>query len=170
MRSQPVTFPAGHRGEQSHRTGGHRRGGEDLVVDHLGGGQRGGDITAVHVLPPLIDQHRGTGIVDTQYRTGLFVVNLDQPRRLESLFARPRHDDGHVLAVVLNLVVSQREWRRGAERADRCLGESWRVLVRDHREDARRRLRRCGIDPADPSSRDRRLHQDGMREVGKGEI
>ena len=170
VHSQPVTFPAGHRGEQTHRIVGHRCGGEGLVVDHVGAGQRGGDITAVDVLIPTIEHYRGAGIVDTQYRRVLHVVDLDQLRRLESLFTRPRNHDGHVLAVVHNPVVPQREWWRGTERVHRCLGKSWRVLVRDHRKDARRGLRRCGVDAPDSSSRDRGLHQDGMREVGKSEI
>src|SRR6202022_2133775 len=99
-----------HRGEEPHRIGGHRRRGEDLVVDHLGGGQRGGDITAIDVQPPFVDQYRGTGIVDPQYRSSLFVVDLDQLRRGTRVFARPRHHDGHMLAVVQNPVVLQWEW------------------------------------------------------------
>jgi hypothetical protein len=51
VHGQPITFPEVHRGEEPHRIVGHRRGGEDLVVGHLGGGQRGGDITAIDVLP-----------------------------------------------------------------------------------------------------------------------
>jgi hypothetical protein len=56
-------------------------------------------------LPPPVEQYRGAGIIDPQYRRGLFVVDPDQPRRLQSLFPRPRDDDGHVLAVVQDPVV-----------------------------------------------------------------
>src|SRR6185503_10985853 len=46
VHGQPVACPAGHRGEESHRIVGDRRGGEGLVVHHLGGGKRGVDVTA----------------------------------------------------------------------------------------------------------------------------
>ncbi len=171
VHGQPVAFPAGHRGEQPHRIGGHRRRGEDLVVDHLGGGQRGGDITAVDVLPPPIEQHRGTRIVDPQYRSGLFVVDLDQSRRGDApvrASAPPRRPRAG----------------RGGESGCPSTGTEARGRAASSVASARAGAFSCVITartpgaasasaasmPPDRSSRDRGLHQDGMREVGEGEI
>ena len=78
---------------------------------------------------------------------------------------------GQHVAVVHNPVVLQ--WggcRRGVGPGRRTLDESGCVLVRDHRADARHGLRLRGVDGPHGSSRDRGLHQDGMGEIGKGEI
>ena len=85
-----------------------------------------GDITALGVLPPPVAQYGGAGIVDAQDRSGLFVVDLDQPRRLERLFARLRNHNSHVLAVMHNPVVPQRERRNGRR------GESGRITWELH--------------------------------------
>jgi len=55
------SFPAGHRGEEPHRIVGHRRRGEDLVIGHLGGGECGGDITAIDVEGPTDRARPGHG-------------------------------------------------------------------------------------------------------------
>ena len=143
---QPVAFPAGDGGEQSERVVGLRRDGERLVVDHVGGSQRGVDIAALHLQPPRIAQYRRLGIVDAEDRSRLLVVDLDEPRRGGCLLVRLRHHDRHVLAVVQDAVVLERERRRRAEHRRRSLRESRRVLVGDHGQDARRGLRRSGVD------------------------
>ena len=82
VHGQPIAFPAGDRGEEPHRIVGHRRRGEGLVVDHLGGGQRGGDITAIDVLPPRDRAAPGRG--DRRYSVP------EQPLRSRSRPVAPR--------------------------------------------------------------------------------
>jgi hypothetical protein len=114
--------------------------------------------------------HLGFRIANAQHRRRLVIFDLQQPRRRSGLLRRLRHDDGHMLPVVQDAVVFEREARRGPERRHRRLGEFRGVVVRDDGQDTRRGLRLHGADPADPTGRDGRLHQYGVNLAGQDDI
>jgi hypothetical protein len=118
---EPPAVPAGHGGEQPDRVVHLRRGGERLVVGHCGGGQRGGDIAAFSFQPWIADD-RGSRVADAEHGLGPLVVDRDEAGRGDGLLGRVRDDDRHVLAVVDNAVLPQRDPGRRAQRRGRRVG------------------------------------------------
>jgi hypothetical protein len=168
--SRPLALPVGDCGEQAEWAVGLRGDGEGLVVDHLGGVERGRDIAALYFRPPRIARNWRRGIADAQHRSRLAVLDLDEPHRRGRLLLRLRHHHGDVLAVVEDAVVPQRQWRRGAKRRHRAVSQRRSVLVGDHGQDPWRRLRGCGVDVADRSGCDGGLHQRGVRHARQGDV
>ena len=147
VHGQPVPLPAGHRGEQPHRIGGHRRGGEGLVVE------------PPRRRPARRRRHRDRRPVPTGFAVPAAGIRRS-PVSGRSAVVDP---DQRAAAVACSRVCATTTatcwpWCRirlslkgrggRAERRHRASRECWRVLVRDHREDPRRRLRlrcrRCG--------------------------
>jgi len=125
-----------------------------LVVDHLGGCQRGSDVAAPHLEPPWVVNDRRSGIVEIEDRSGLYIADLDQPRGRGCLLMGLGDHDRDMLAVVLDTVVLKWVRGRGTERRHRPLGESWRVLVGEHGQDPRRSHHVTGVDPGDRAGGD----------------
>ena len=167
VHGQTVLLPARRGRKQPHGIVGLGRGGERLVVELLRRRERGLDVAALQLQSPRVSEDGRVGIRDPEYRGALLVsilTDLAAAVACSGVCATTTATCWPWWAIRLSLSGNGGGGPSGPTRA---VGESWRVLMRDHREDARRGLRPCGVDARDRSGRDRRLHQDGMCEPGE---
>jgi hypothetical protein len=174
---QLVAVPGGDGGRRLHRVVGFDRHVVHRPHRHqVGRRQRAVDVAAAVLGVGAARRlrrlgRRGGGRFQVEQRLLLAVAHRQQRCGVAGLLQRRRHDHGDVLAgevdggagerqqVFAQVAVALRSLDLGVQL------EGWRVLVREHGQDARRVARRGAVDGQDLAPRDGRLHQHGVRQV-----